>query len=98
MLTSDNSYFIFHICRALLTDIERHYQDPTLPYPKEENPLMYEMASYLESAGIHNPLKKVSFIHCVFIWWIFGVIIFIVNLCRLLSIPLGKIDILTCQV
>ncbi|XP_071117463.1 WASH complex subunit 5-like [Haliotis cracherodii] len=44
---------------ALLADIERHYQDPSLPYPKEENPLMYELTSYLESAGFHNPLLKI---------------------------------------
>ncbi|XP_060076742.1 WASH complex subunit 5-like [Ylistrum balloti] len=44
---------------ALLADIERHYQDPTLPYPKEENPLMFELAAYLESAGLHNPLMKI---------------------------------------
>jgi len=45
---------------ALLADIERHYQDPSLPYPKEDNPLMFELTSYLESAGISNPLAKVS--------------------------------------
>ena len=50
---------LFLFLSALLTDIERHYQDPTLPYPKEENPLMYELTSYLESSGICNPLKKV---------------------------------------
>lgn len=44
---------------ALIADIERHYQDPTLPYPKEENPLMFELTSYLESAGYHDPLKKI---------------------------------------
>ena len=45
---------------ALLRDVEAHYQDPTRPYPKEENPLMFELTSYLEWAGIHNPLTKVS--------------------------------------
>lgn len=44
---------------ALLADIERHYQDPSLPYPKEDNPLMFELTSYLESAGISNPLAKI---------------------------------------
>lgn len=44
---------------ALLADIERHYQDPSLPYPKEENPLLFEMTAYLESAGFHNPLLKI---------------------------------------
>lgn len=43
---------------ALIGDIEKHYQDPTLPYPKEENPLMFELTSYLESAGYHDPLMK----------------------------------------
>ena len=47
---------------ALLADIEAHYNDPTeKPYPKEENPLMYELTSYLESAGFHNPLLKVTY-------------------------------------
>ncbi|XP_031552063.1 WASH complex subunit 5-like [Actinia tenebrosa] len=45
--------------KALLRDIEAHYQDPTLPYPKEDNPLMFEAATYLEWAGIHNPLNKI---------------------------------------
>ncbi|XP_050401033.2 WASH complex subunit 5 isoform X1 [Patella vulgata] len=44
---------------ALLADIEKHYQDPSQPYPKEENPLMYELTAYLESAGFHNPLSKI---------------------------------------
>ncbi|KAL5022673.1 hypothetical protein ScPMuIL_001828 [Solemya velum] len=44
---------------GLLADIERHYQDPSLPYPKEENPLMFELTSYLEAAGFHNPLMKI---------------------------------------
>ncbi|KAK3754472.1 hypothetical protein QZH41_018991, partial [Actinostola sp. cb2023] len=45
--------------KAILRDIEAHYQDPTLPYPKEDNPLMFEMTSYLEWSGIHNPLTKI---------------------------------------
>ncbi|WAR23300.1 WASC5-like protein [Mya arenaria] len=44
---------------SLLADIEAHYSDPTKPYPKEENPLMYELAGYLEAAGFHNPLMKI---------------------------------------
>lgn len=44
---------------ALMADIERHYQDPTLPYPKEDNPLMYELTDYLESSGFHDPLSKI---------------------------------------
>ncbi|XP_063087179.1 WASH complex subunit 5 isoform X2 [Cavia porcellus] len=45
--------------KALLADIEAHYQDPSLPYPKEDNTLLYEITSYLEAAGIHNPLNKI---------------------------------------
>ncbi|KAK0052092.1 WASH complex subunit strumpellin [Biomphalaria pfeifferi] len=44
---------------ALLADIEEHYKDPSKPYPKDENPLMYELTSYLESSGFHNPLRKI---------------------------------------
>nr|XP_054772627.1 WASH complex subunit 5-like [Lytechinus pictus] len=42
-----------------MADVEAHYQDPKLPYPKEDNPLMYELSSYLECAGISNPLGKI---------------------------------------
>ncbi|XP_012862013.1 WASH complex subunit 5 [Echinops telfairi] len=45
--------------QALLADIEAHYQDPSLPYPKEDNTLLYEITAYLEAAGIHNPLSKI---------------------------------------
>ncbi|CAG12904.1 unnamed protein product, partial [Tetraodon nigroviridis] len=45
--------------KSLLADIEAHYQDPTLPYPKEDNTLLYDITAYLEAAGIHNPLNKV---------------------------------------
>ena len=42
----------------MLADIEAHYQDPSLPYPKEDT-LLYEITAYLEAAGVHNPLNKV---------------------------------------
>nr|XP_033788888.1 WASH complex subunit 5 isoform X2 [Geotrypetes seraphini] len=45
--------------KAILADIEAHYQDPSLPYPKEDNTLLYEIAAYLEAAGAHNPLNKI---------------------------------------
>uniref|UniRef100_A0A8C7RGM1 WASH complex subunit 5 n=2 Tax=Salmoninae TaxID=504568 RepID=A0A8C7RGM1_ONCMY len=45
--------------KSLLADIEAHYQDPSLPYPKEDNNLLYEITASLEAAGIHNPLNKV---------------------------------------
>nr|XP_034980312.1 WASH complex subunit 5 [Zootoca vivipara] len=44
---------------AILADIEAHYQDPSLPYPKEDNTLLYEITAYLEAAGIHTPLNKI---------------------------------------
>lgn len=58
---------------ALLRDVEAHYQDPTRPYPNEENPLMFELTSYLEWAGIHNPLTKVwqSADHSTFLGYLF---------------------------
>uniref|UniRef100_A0A8D0D6N4 WASH complex subunit 5 n=1 Tax=Sander lucioperca TaxID=283035 RepID=A0A8D0D6N4_SANLU len=48
-----------NINKSLLADIEAHYQDPSLPYPKEDNPLLYDITAYLEAAGIHNPLNKI---------------------------------------
>jgi len=42
-----------------MKDVEAHYKNPDLPYPSEDNPLLYEMASYLESTGISNPCLKV---------------------------------------
>ncbi|XP_072426885.1 WASH complex subunit 5 [Chiloscyllium punctatum] len=45
--------------QSLLADVEAHYQDPTLPYPKDDNTLLYEITAYMEAAGIHNPLNKI---------------------------------------
>uniref|UniRef100_A0A3B3DM24 WASH complex subunit 5 n=1 Tax=Oryzias melastigma TaxID=30732 RepID=A0A3B3DM24_ORYME len=45
--------------KSLLADIEAHYQDPSLPYPKEDNTLLYDITAYLEAAGIQNPLSKI---------------------------------------
>ena len=44
---------------ALLSDIDAHFKDPTKPYPSEDNPLLYELNPYLESAGLSDPLNKV---------------------------------------
>ncbi|XP_076341364.1 WASH complex subunit 5-like [Tachypleus tridentatus] len=44
---------------ALLAGIEAHYKDPSKPYPKEDNPLLYELSCYLDWAGISNPLAKI---------------------------------------
>lgn len=49
----------FDMDRSLLADIEAHYQDPSLPYPKDDSTLLYDITAYLEAAGIHNPLNKV---------------------------------------
>nr|XP_039258715.1 WASH complex subunit 5-like [Styela clava] len=45
--------------RALLTSVRAHYQDPTKPYPSEENPILYELGSYLDTAGLGYPLDKI---------------------------------------
>ncbi|XP_065176777.1 WASH complex subunit 5-like [Sycon ciliatum] len=45
--------------QSILTDIQAHYADPSLPYPGEDNPLLSELTSYLETSGIHNPLTKI---------------------------------------
>ncbi|PIK50593.1 putative WASH complex subunit strumpellin-like [Apostichopus japonicus] len=44
---------------GLMAEIEAHYQDPSKPYPSEDNPLMFELTSYLECAGITDPLAKI---------------------------------------
>nr|CAD7425882.1 unnamed protein product [Timema monikensis] len=44
---------------ALLTEIQRHYKDPMKPYPKEENPLLYELSTYCDWAGISDPYSKI---------------------------------------
>lgn len=41
---------------SLLTDVRAHYTDPTKPYPGE---IMVEASSYLECAGMANPLHKI---------------------------------------
>lgn len=60
LTTCNGSVIIF---RSLLSDIEAHYQDPSLPYPKDDNTLLYDITAYLEAAGIHNPLNKVSHVY-----------------------------------
>ena len=48
------------LSRSLLTAIEAHYKDPSIPYPGEDNAILFELTPYLESAGFHDPLSKVS--------------------------------------
>ena len=45
--------------KALMSEINAHFEDPTCPYPDEENPLLYELNPYLECIGISEPLKKI---------------------------------------
>lgn len=45
---------------ALLNEIKEHYKDPsTKPYPREDNPLLLEVSTYLDWAGIGNPYAKI---------------------------------------
>ncbi|XP_071441255.1 WASH complex subunit 5 isoform X2 [Hetaerina americana] len=45
---------------ALIADIKAHYKDPTnKPYPKDDNPLLYELSLYLDWAGLGDPMAKI---------------------------------------
>lgn len=45
---------------ATLADIQAHYANPTeRPYPPQDNPLLDELAQYLELAGISDPVTKI---------------------------------------
>lgn len=43
----------------MLTAVKAHYQDPAKPYPSEENPVLYELATYLDTVGLGYPLDKI---------------------------------------
>lgn len=43
----------------MLTAVKAHYQDPTKPYPSEENPVLYELGTYLDTVGLGYPLDKI---------------------------------------
>lgn len=45
--------------KALMSEVNAHFEDPTCPYPDEENPLLYELNPYLECTGLVEPLKKI---------------------------------------
>eukprot|EP00048_Salpingoeca_helianthica_P015709 m.228184 g.228184 ORF g.228184 m.228184 type:complete len:1164 (+) comp17418_c0_seq1:49-3540(+) len=45
--------------RCLLADVAEHYADPSKPYPGTDSPLLSECASYLEAAGLSDPLRKI---------------------------------------
>jgi len=45
---------------AILKDIRAHYRNQdTMPYPKDNNPLLSELSKYLECAGLSDPLTKI---------------------------------------
>lgn len=44
---------------ALLSDVQAHYRDPARPYPKGDSPLMFELATYLDWAGMGDPWAKI---------------------------------------
>ncbi|XP_065308366.1 WASH complex subunit 5 [Dermacentor albipictus] len=44
---------------ALLAEVKAHHRDPTKPYPKEDNPLLMELATYLDWCGLYQPLSKI---------------------------------------
>ncbi|KAJ4457254.1 putative WASH complex subunit 5 [Paratrimastix pyriformis] len=45
---------------SLLKDIRAHYRNPEKrPYPSEENPLLSELAKYLDAAGMGEPFDRI---------------------------------------
>lgn len=46
--------------KALIKDVQAHYRWPeTHPYPDDSNPLLADLAQFLEMSGIQNPLTKI---------------------------------------
>jgi WASH complex subunit strumpellin len=46
--------------KAVVSDIQMHYINPdAVPYPSEDNPLLSELAKYLETTGLHDPYTKI---------------------------------------
>ncbi|XP_037498148.1 WASH complex subunit 5 [Rhipicephalus sanguineus] len=44
---------------AVLAEIKAHHRDPSKPYPKEDNPLLMELAAYLDWCGLYQPISKI---------------------------------------
>eukprot|EP01137_Pigoraptor_chileana_P023456 Opistho-2@89751 len=44
---------------SLMASIHAHYKNPALPYPSDDNPLLYELSLYLESAGLGDTFSKI---------------------------------------
>jgi WASH complex subunit strumpellin len=81
---------------ALMSDINAHFEDPSNPYPDEENPLLYELDPYLECVGLTEPLKKiyVTASKCDYIAF-FASMLVLSQLPKLASIKLnGKLSLL----
>ena len=55
--------FLFpSIISSLLSAVEAHYRDTANPYPgenEEDNDILSELTTYLETTGISDPLSKV---------------------------------------
>lgn len=50
------------IISSLLSAVEAHYRDTANPYPgenEEDNDILSELTTYLETTGISDPLSKV---------------------------------------
>jgi len=49
-----------NINKALLYDVENHYHDKDrFPYPRDDSPLMSEIATYLDLSGVNDPFQKI---------------------------------------
>lgn len=45
---------------GVVNDVKRHYRNPEkYPYPKKENPLLFETNALLESCGMDEALHKI---------------------------------------
>ncbi|EGG23615.1 hypothetical protein DFA_05749 [Cavenderia fasciculata] len=45
---------------SLINDIQAHFQRPDVaPYPGEDNTLLFDLAQYLDTAGINDPYTKI---------------------------------------
>jgi WASH complex subunit strumpellin len=45
---------------GVVNEIKRHYRNPEKhPYPKKENPLLFETNSLLEACGMDDPMQKI---------------------------------------
>ncbi|EFA77215.1 hypothetical protein PPL_12424 [Heterostelium album PN500] len=45
---------------SLINDIQAHFQRPEVaPYPGEDNTLLFDLAEYLDTAGINDPYTKI---------------------------------------